>query len=141
MEIIGIYISGAENRKALIRGKEFVNEPRDPAKVRFTRLEQVENINHNVNLLMETLNSKLGIFGEEGDLNVEEKSEGGSGDREDTENQPKKEPKKYQPILSVMNQSLFKTEEKVDIKSYHGEIHALNSNHFLQRLEFYFNLH
>jgi len=45
----------------------YVNEPCDPIEVRFTWLEQqVTDINHNVSLLMETLNRKMGIFGEYG---------------------------------------------------------------------------
>lgn len=44
------------------------------------------DINRNVNLLMEALRNNLGIFVEYGDLNVEEKSEGGSRNREDMEN-------------------------------------------------------
>ena len=63
--------------------------------------------NCNVNLLMEALNNKMGIFGEDGGSNAEDKSKGGSRDPEDTENQPKKEPRKDQPSSSVMNQSLF----------------------------------
>ena len=72
---------------------ESVNKPRDTAKLRFLWLEQqVTYINRNVNLLMTTLSNKLRIFGEDGDSNVEEKSEGGLGYQEDTENQSKKEP-------------------------------------------------
>ena len=72
--------------------------------MRFSWLEkQVTYIKHNVNLL-----NKLRIFGEDGGLNAKEKLDGGSRDREDTENQPKKEPKKYQLSSSVVNQSLFK---------------------------------
>ena len=94
-------------------GDESINEPRDPAEVRFSQLEeQVADINYNVNLLMEALRNKLGIFGEEGGSNAKDKSEGGSRDREDTENQIKKEPRKYQPSSSVMNQSMFKMEKK-----------------------------
>jgi len=80
---------------------------------------------------MAALSNNLGIFGEEGGLNVEEKSEGASGDWEDVDNQPKKEPRKDQPNLSVLNQSLFKVEEKFNIKSYHGDIDALKLNHQL----------
>jgi len=70
----------------------------------------------------------LGIFGEEGGSNAEEKSEAGLGDREDADNQSKKEPEKDQPSSSVMNQPLFKVEEKFNINPHHGEIHALNLN-------------
>lgn len=130
MEIVGIYISEAENRKTLIMGDESINEPHDPTNVRFSQLEQqVMNINHNVNLLFITVSNKLGIFGEEGGLNVEEKSEGGFGDQEDADNQLKKEPIKDQPTLSFMIQSLFKVEEKVHIKLYHGKIDAMKLNH------------
>jgi len=52
----------------------------------------------------------LGILGEEGGSNAEENSEGGLGDWEDADNQPKKEPKKDQPSSSVMNKSIFKVE-------------------------------
>jgi hypothetical protein len=123
-------------------GDESVNEPRDPAEVRFSRLEQqVTDINHNVNLLMVALRNKLGDIWRRWGFNAEDKSEGGSGDREDTENQSKKEPEKDQPSSSVVNQSLFKMEEKVDIKPYHGEIDALKLNHWLQQLEVYFSVH
>jgi len=45
---------------------ESVNEPRDPAEVMFTQLEQqVIYINRNVRILMEALNNKQGIFGED----------------------------------------------------------------------------
>jgi len=92
-------------------GDEFVNEPRDHVELRFSRLkEQVTDINRNVNLPMVALSNNLGIFGEEGGSNVEEKSEGGSGDREDADNQRKKEHGKDQPSSSFMNQSLFKVE-------------------------------
>ena len=60
---------------------------------------------------------------------------------EDANNQPKKEPGKDQPSLSVVNQSLFKVEEKVDIKPYHGEIDSLKLNHWLEKLEVYFSFH
>jgi len=44
-------------------GNEFVNEPHDPAEVRFSRLEeQVTDINCNDNLLTVALSGKLGIF-------------------------------------------------------------------------------
>lgn len=52
-----------------------------------------------------------------------------SGYREDADNQLKKELGKDQPSLSVVNQSLFKVEAKVNIKPYHGEINALKLNH------------
>lgn len=56
-------------------GDKTVNEPRDPAEVSFSQLEQiVVDINHNVNLLMLNLSSKLEIFGEEVGLNAEDKS-------------------------------------------------------------------
>ena len=100
--------------------------------MRFSWLkEQVVDINRNVNLLMAALRNKLWIFREEGGSNAKDKSKGGSGDREDTDNQPKKEPGKDQPSSSVMNQSLFKVEEKVDIKPYHRNINIFNPNHWL----------
>jgi len=44
--------------------------------MRFTRFkQQFVYINRNVSLLMEALNRKIGIFGEDGGLNVEEKIE------------------------------------------------------------------
>lgn len=93
---------------------ESVNEHRDLAKMSFLLLEEeVTDIKHDVNVLMAYLRNKLEIFGEDGGSNVEEKSEGGSGDQDDTENQPKKELRKYQPSSSVVNQFLFKMEEKV----------------------------
>lgn len=123
-------------------GDESVNEPCDPTELRFSRLEeQVADINCNVNIFMAALRNKLGIFGEEGGSNAKEKSEGGSGDQEDADNQVKKEPRKDQPSLSAMNQSLFKVEAKVDIKPYHGEIDAPKLNHWLQQLEVYFSFH
>ena len=79
--------------------KEFVNNPCDPAEERFSRLEQqVIDINHIVKLLMEALRNNIGIFGEDGGSNAEDKSEGGSRDREETENQPKKEPIEVNPV-------------------------------------------
>ena len=123
-------------------GDESINEPRDPAEVRFLWLEEkVVDINCNFNLLMMALRNNQGIFGEEGSWNVEDKSEGGLRDQKDTNNQPKKEPGKNQPNSSVVNQSLFKVEEKFDIKRYHGEIDALKLNHWLQQLEVYFSVH
>eukprot|EP00253_Pinus_taeda_P034565 PITA_34565 len=123
-------------------GDEFVNEPCDPAELRFSQLkEQVADINRNVNLLMAALSNKLGIFGEEGGSNAEDKSEGGSEDREDVDDQSKKEPGKDQPSSSFVNQSLFKVEAKVDIKPYHGEIDALKLNHWSHQLEVYFIVH
>jgi len=85
---------------------------------------------------MVTLRNNLGIFGEDGGSNVEDKSEGGSRDREEIENQPKKEPEKNQPSSSVVNQSQpqFKMEEKVDIKSSHDKFDILKLNHWLQQL-------
>lgn len=90
---------------------------------------------------MTALSNKLGIFEEDGASNVEDKSEGGLGNREDTENQPKKESRKDQPSSSVMNQSLFKMEAKIDIKLYQDEIDALKWNHWLQQVEVYFSVH
>jgi len=87
VEIVGILISKAKNPKTLIMGDKSVNEPRDPTKERFSRLEeQVTVINHNVNLLMIALSHKLRIFGEEGGLNAKDKSEGGLGDPKDVDN-------------------------------------------------------
>lgn len=64
-------------------------------------------------------------------------------DQGEMENQSKKGPKKDKSSLSVMNQSksLFKIEEKIHIKSYHGEIDGMKLNHWLQQLEVYFNVH
>jgi hypothetical protein len=39
------------------------------------------------------------------------------------------------------SQSLFKMEEKVDIKPYQDDIEALKLNHWLQQPEFYFSIH
>lgn len=121
---------------------ESLNEPHDPTEVRFLQLEQqVIDINHNVNLLIEALRNNLAIFREDGSLNVEDILEEESRDREDTENQLKKEPKKYQPNSTVMNQSLLKMEEIFYIKSYHGKITALKLNNYLQEVEVYFSFH
>lgn len=81
------------------------------------------------------------MFGEEECSNVEEKSKGGLGDQEDEINQLKKQPRNDQPSSSVVNQSLFKVEEKVNIKPYHGEIDVVKLNHWLQQLEVYFSVH
>jgi hypothetical protein len=56
---------------------------------------------------------------------------GNRGDNEDPEKESRKEPKKEQSSSSTINpsQSLFKMEEKVDIKPYQGEIDALKLNH------------
>lgn len=58
-------------------------------------------------------------------------------------NQPKKEPRKDQPSLSVVNQSqpLFKIESKLDIKLYQNKIDNLKLYHWLQQLEVYFSVH
>jgi len=109
---------------------ESVSEPRHPAEVRISSLEeQVIDINQNAILLMAALRNKLGIFGEEWGLNAKVKSEGGLGDWEDADNQPKKKPRKDQLSSSFMNQDLFKVEEKFDIKPYHDKIDALKMNH------------
>jgi len=42
--------------------------------------QEVTYINHNINLLIASLNKQLGIFGENGGLNVEDKLEWGSED-------------------------------------------------------------
>lgn len=64
-------------------GDKSINEPRGPIEVRFSWLEeQVVDIKCNVNLLMAAIRNKLGIFGEEVVLNVEDKSEWGSRDRD-----------------------------------------------------------
>jgi len=65
-------------------GIESVNEPCDPVEGRSSWLGQ------RVNLLMVALSNKLGIFEEYGGFNPKDKSEGGSVDREDMENQLKK---------------------------------------------------
>ena len=52
---------------------------------------------------MVALRNKFGIFKDDGGSNAEDKSEAGSGDREDTENQSKKESRKDQPGSSVVN--------------------------------------
>lgn len=62
-----------------------------------------------------------------------EKSEWGLEDRREKENQSKKGLEKDQPSSSVMkkSQSLFKMEAKFNIKSYHGDIYALNLKHYV----------
>ena len=68
-------------------GDEAVNEPRDPVEVRFSWIkEQVADINHNVNLLVEAVINNLGIFLKEEGSNSEKKLEGGLGDREEADN-------------------------------------------------------
>jgi len=56
---------------------------------------------------------------------------------------PKKGPKKDKPSLSAMNpsHSLSKIKLKVDIKSYHKNVGALNLNFLLQQMEVYFIVH
>lgn len=88
---------------------------------------------------MEELSNTVGIFGEDGGSNGEEKLKGGSGDWEDVENQPKKEPGRDQSSSSVVNQSMFKMEVKVDIKPYHDDIDALKLKQWLLQMEFYFS--
>ena len=78
---------------------------------------------------MQALSNNAGLFGEYWGSNVKDKSKGGSRDREETNNRSKKEFGKDQPSSSVVNQSLMKMEEKVDIKPYHSEIDALKLNH------------
>jgi len=63
----------------LIIVNESLNNPRNPVEEGFLWLEQkVLDINHNLNLLIETLKNKLGIFIEYGGFNAEDKSKGGS---------------------------------------------------------------
>ena len=75
---------------------EYVHKnPRDPTEERFERLKShVIDINHNMNLLMVALPSKLGIFGDDGGSNSDIISEGKSGDQEDLGKESQKEPKK-----------------------------------------------
>jgi hypothetical protein len=124
---------------------EFVhNNPQDLVEEIFVRLEEkVTDISHNMSLLMVALASNLRPFREVGGSNSEIISEGKLRDNEDPEKESRKEPKKEKPSLSVINpsQSLFKMEVKVDINPYQGEINALKLNHWLQQLEFYFNIH
>jgi hypothetical protein len=96
-----------------------------------------------MNLLMVALSSKLGPFRDDGGSNLENRSEGKLEDQEDSGKESRKESEKEQPSSSVVNpsQSLFKMEAKVDIKPYQGEINALEMNHWLQQLEFYFSVH
>lgn len=59
----GIHISSVESHKTLIMVNEVVNNPHDPTKDRFARLEaQVVDINHNVRLLMVDLTNKVDLF-------------------------------------------------------------------------------
>lgn len=85
---------------------ESINNPHDPMEERFAQLKsQVANINHNMSLLMVALNNKLWIFNVYGCSNIEVRSKRRSGDREQLLKDPKKEPKKEQPSLSVVNHS------------------------------------
>jgi hypothetical protein len=73
------------------------NNSRDPKEERFEQLEvQVFAISHNMNLLMETLASKLRPFGDDGGSNLEIESEGKSGDWEDSGKESRKEYEKEQ---------------------------------------------
>ncbi len=56
--------------------------------------QQVVDINHNVNLFMAGLNSKMGIFGEDGGSNAEDKYERGLEYWGENKNQLKKKSKK-----------------------------------------------
>ncbi len=103
--------------------------------------QQFADINRNINILMDAFNNRMGIFEEYGGSNAVDKSEQGSKYWGEKKNHSKKEPKKDQPILSHVNQSLFKIEEKIILKLYHGEIDALKFNHWLQQMEFYFSVH
>jgi len=121
----------------------FHNNPWDLAEESFESLEaQIVDINHNMNLLMAALASKLESFGYYGGSNLEIESEVKSGDREDSGKESWKEFEKEKPSLSVVNPSqyLFNMEEKVDLNPYQGEIDALKSNHWLQQLEVYFSV-
>lgn len=101
------------------------------------------DINHNVNRLILALKNKLGLFGEDGGSNAEDKSKGRLGDWEGTEKQPKEGPRKYQPSWIGVNhsQSLFNIKVKPDIKPHQGEINALKLNYSLQQLEMHFSVH
>jgi hypothetical protein len=96
-----------------------------------------------MSLLMAALASKLKLFEEVGSSNLEIGSDGKPRYNKDPEKESQKEPEKEQSSSSTINpsQSLFKMEAKVDIKPYQDEINALKSNHWLQQLEVYFNVH
>ena len=86
------------------------NNPQDLVKYIFDRLEaQVTNINRNMNLFMVALPRKLGPFVDDGGSNSKIILDGKLGDWEDLSKESRKEPKKEQSSLSVVNpsQSIF----------------------------------
>jgi hypothetical protein len=71
------------------------NNPQDRVEESFDRLEaQAINISHNMNLLMAALANKLRLFRDDGGSNIEIKSEGKSGDQEDSRKESWKESEK-----------------------------------------------
>ena len=67
--------------------------------------EKFIDISLNISLLMETLLSKLKLFGEVGGSNFEIISEGKSRDNEYLEKELRKNPEKKNPSLNVVNPS------------------------------------
>lgn len=54
---------------------EYVNKPLNHVEERFSLQEvQVADINHNVNILMSAMRKNIGLFGEYGGSNVEDRS-------------------------------------------------------------------
>jgi hypothetical protein len=103
------------------------NNHQDPVEERFVRLEElVVGIYHIMSLLMEALARNLRSLREVGGSNSEIRSYGKPMDNEDLEKESWKELKKEDLSSSTLNpsQSLFKMEEKLDIKPYQGEIDA-----------------
>jgi hypothetical protein len=77
--------------------KSIHNNPQDMAEERLERLKaQVSNISRNMNLLMAALTGKLGSFGDDGDSNSENKSEGKSKYQADSGKELWKESEKEQ---------------------------------------------
>jgi hypothetical protein len=105
--------------------------------------EKVTDISHNIALLMVDLEINIKPFKEVGYSNSEIGSEGKLRDNEDLEKESRKDPKKEKPSSSENSpsQSLFKMEEKVDIKPCQCDIDVVNLNHWLEQLEVYFSVH
>jgi hypothetical protein len=105
--------------------------------------EKVTDISCNMPLLMVGLAINIGMFGEVGGSNSNIRSHEKSGDNKYLENNLREELEKEKLSSNTINPSqyLFNMEEKVYINTYKGDIDALKLNHWLQQLEFFFNVH
>jgi hypothetical protein len=95
--------------------------------------EKVNDISHNMSLLMVDLARNIGPFGEVRGSNSKIRSNRKSRDNEDLKNEPWKGLRKEKSISTSIkpSYSLFNMESKVDINPYQDEIDELKLNHWL----------